>query len=106
MVRSVSFWALRPGVDPEALYAYWRDKHTAWAKKLLLPELRKYTINRVVNRFGDNNIYGFSEVWFDDVESAQRAMGRLVKAKEDDMLAKMITPPIRLLVEVEEVPLK
>ena len=105
MVRCISFWNIKPGADPEELHKYWREKHTAWAKDKLLPELRKYTINRVIHTFGETDIWGFSEVWFDDKESAVRAFSRLVEAEPDPMLANFITHPKRILVQVEEVEL-
>ena len=105
MVKFVSFLSLRPGVDPDEAYKYWREKHTLWAKDKWLPEAKKYTFNRVIYTFGEVDIYGYIELLFDDMESALKAIGRLISAEPDEFLAKWITPPQRTFVQEEEMEL-
>ena len=106
MARFVSFWGLKPGVDPDEAYKYWREKHTLWAKESkLLTEAKRYTINRVIHTFGGSDIYGFSDVWFDDMESALRTVRRLVSTPPDEFLAKWITTPNRIVVQEEDIEL-
>ena len=97
--------SLKPGVDPDEAYNVWRGKHAPWARELFLPEARKYTINRVIKTFGGVDIYGFAEVWSDDMESALRATERLVVAQPDVYLSNYITAPGRTLVQEEEIEL-
>jgi len=105
MVKFVGLFSLKPGVDPDEAYKYWREKHTLWAKDKMLPELKRYVTNRVVRHFGETDIYGFAELWFDDMESAMRAIARLRSAQPDEFLDKFIEAPTRFIVMGEEVEL-
>jgi len=105
MVKFVGIFSLKPGVDPDEAYKYWREKHTLWAKDKMLPDLRRYVTSRVVRHFGESDIYGFAELWFDDIESALRAVERLRSAQPDEWLTEWIEVPTRFLVTEEEVDL-
>jgi len=105
VVKFVGLFSLRPGVDPEDAYRYWREKHTIWAKNVMRPELRRYVTNRLTHRFGKDDIFGFAELWFDDMQSAMRAAERLQKAKPDEWLSKWIKPPTRFVVMEADVEL-
>jgi len=101
-----AIFGLKPGIDPDEAYEYWRGEHATYAKNLTLPEVGKYHINRVVHRFGDapvEYIWGFAEFWFDDMESAQRAVGRVQNAKPDEPHVRRITPAKRFISREEEV---
>jgi len=103
-----AIFGLKPGIDPDETYRNWREEHVLYAKKLTLPEVRKYNINRVIHRFGDvqiEDIWGIAEFWFDDIESAQRAVGRVQAAQPDESHTKRITPAKRFIVQEEEVEL-
>jgi len=103
MVKSVAIFSLRPGIDPDETYKYWLGKHGEWVKDKVLPEARKYTTNRVIHSFGEGNVYGVAEIWFDDMDSAMRAIGRLKEAQPDEFISKLITPPQRFLVEEKDI---
>ncbi len=106
--KFTAIFGLRPGIDPDETYRNWREDHALYAKKLTLPEVRKYNINRVIHRFGDipiEDIWGFAEFWFDDLESAQRAVERVQSAPPDEPHVKRITPAKRFIVQEEEVEL-
>ena len=103
MVKFVAFFSLRPGVDRDEAYKFWREKHTLWAKDKLFPEAKTYTINRVIHVFGESDIYGYAEFLFEDKEAAVRAVERLRSAEPDEFLAKLITTPIRLLIQEEKI---
>jgi hypothetical protein len=103
-----AIFGLQLGVDPDETYAEWRGKHALYAKNLTRPEARKYNINRVVYRFDDvgvEDVWGIAEFWFDDMESAQRAMARLQNAEPDEFHTTRITPARRLVTEEEEIEL-
>ena len=74
----------------------------------MLPEVKKYHINRVVHRFKGVNIediWGFAEFWFDDMESAQRAVGRIQSAQPDEFLARFAKTCKMVIVEGENIKL-
>ncbi len=103
-----AIFGLKPGIDPDETYSNWRQEHALYAKRLTLPEVKKYNINRVIHRFGDvqiDDIWGIAEFWFDDMESAQRAVGRVQTAQPDEAHVKRITPAKRFIVQEEEVEL-
>lgn len=103
MVKFMGVIRLKPGYDPDETWELWRTKHTRWYKRLAQPELKKYTINRVIKTMNESDIFGISESWFDDLESAERALARFVNAPADEVLPRF--QPDRLIVEFEEVPL-
>jgi hypothetical protein len=103
-----AIFGLKPGIDPDETHKMWRGEHALYAKNLMLPEVKKYNINRVVQRFQDVNIediWGIAEFWFDDMESAQRAVGRIQSAQPDEFHIQRITPAKRFIAQEEEVEL-
>ena len=110
MLKFVSFWALNRGVDSNETWKYWRETHSLWAKEKVLPDAKKYTINKVVRAFGEGDLFAFSEVWFDDFDTALKAAGRIIKAQPDELLSERITvprmtAPNRIFVDEHEVTL-
>lgn len=108
MYKFNAIMGIKPGIDPAETYRLWQGDHAAYAKNLTLPEVRKYNINRVVYRFGDvkpEEVWGLAEFWFDDLESAQRAVGRVQGAPPDDFHTRHITPAKRFIAQEEEVKL-
>lgn len=112
MVRMISIFSLKPGIDPDEAYKLWREKHTQWAKELFLPELRKYTIHRVIETFGDvealgkGQPFGMAQFYFDDLESARRVINRrlaLPPDKFDDFTIEYASVIMRMLVQEEEI---
>jgi hypothetical protein len=103
-----AIFGLKPGIDADEAYQGWREEHVLYVKKLTLPEVRKYNINRVIHRFGDvqiEDIWGIAEFWFDDMKSAQRAVGRVQGAPPDKPHVKRITPAKRFITQEEEIEL-
>jgi len=103
MVKFMGVIRLKPGYDPDETWQLWRTKHTQWYKNLARPELKHYTINRVIKTMGDSDIFGISESVFDDLDSCVRALNRFLNAPPDEVLTRF--QPERLIVEFEEVPL-
>jgi hypothetical protein len=95
-----AIFGLKPGIDPDDTYREWREEHVLYAKKYTLPEVKKYNINRVIHRFGDvdiGDVWGIAEFWFEDMESAQRAVGRIQGAQPDEFHTTRITPAKRFI---------
>jgi len=101
MVKFVGLIRLKPGYDPDETWKLWQEKHTVWAKTSLLPELKKYTINRVVETMGESDVYGFSEMIFEDAESCKRAFKRLLSGPVDEVLPRFEVE--RLILEYVDV---
>ena len=101
MVKFVGIVRLNPGHDPKEVLQQWRTGYSPKAAQLLLPELKHYTRNWVVKSIGETDIFGFSEMLFDDVESCERALARRISDAG-------LNPPWsveRIVTEFEEVPL-
>ena len=112
MVKLVSIFSLKPGVDPDEAYKVWREKHTPRAKDKMLPEAKKYTINRTVHKYppaggtvAEFDIFGYEMFWFNDLESALRATKRLRSAQPDEFLAEFATTPKMVIIEEENIKL-
>ena len=105
MVKYMAIWSLRSGLDPNETWKLWREKHAVWAKEILRPELRKYTIARVIDSFGEVDIYGIAQLSFDDVDSARVAINRLLSGPRDEFAAERVTNVRRIIVEEAEIEL-
>ena len=68
MVKFMGVVRLKPGYDPDETWELWRTEHATNFKNLARPELKQYTINRVIKRLSDNDIYGISEAVFENGE--------------------------------------
>ncbi len=112
MIKLVSIFSLRPGVDPDEAYKVWREKHTSWVKDKMLPRAERYTINRLIHRYppagGTNvefDIFGYEMIWFDNLESALRTAERLQSAQPDEFLAGFTKTCKMVIVEGENIKL-
>lgn len=110
MVKLFSVLQLRPGIDPVTAQKYWREDYVKWEKQCFLPDLKKYTINRVIDKYpgaggrgGDFDIFGYSICWFEDLEAALRAMKRLQNAQSNEFLTKYVTMQ-RVVTESKPIP--
>lgn len=106
--KFTAIFGLKQGINPDETYQLWRGEHASYAKNLTLPEVRKYNTNRVIHRFGDvpiEDMWGIAEFWFDDMESAQRAVGRVQSAQPDEFHTERITPAKRFIAQEEEIEL-
>jgi len=105
MVKYISLLRLKSGVDPEEAYKVWIENHSVWAKGLLLPEVKRYTVNRVIHTLGETEIYGFPEFEFDDLESAKRALNRTFSAPPDKFLTEYAMSMGRVIAQEVEITL-
>jgi len=103
MVKFMGVIRLKPGYDPDETWQLWRTEHATNYKNLAGSELKQYTINRVIKRLNDNDIYGISESVYEDVASCERALKRFIDAPPDEVLKRF--QPDRLIVEFEEIAL-
>jgi uncharacterized protein (TIGR02118 family) len=74
MVKLVFLLNRRPGMVLDDFRRYWRDEHSEIGAAL--PGLRKYVQNHVTSTI-DGSLPpcdGFAELWFDDLESLNRAL--------------------------------
>jgi len=113
MIKVMAIISVKPGKTAEEAYQLWREKHPAYAKKHLLPELRKYKFDKIISsvkvitdkgELGEEINVGIPELYFDDIESAQRAFARMNANPPDEFLSS-IKIHARLIVEEEEIPL-
>jgi len=98
MVKFIAIIRIKPGFDLEETWQLWTKEHAPVSKKGLLPEVRKYTLHRVVKTLTDSDVFGVAEMVFDDVASAERAMKRNL-AKPPDEFRKRIAKADRLILE-------
>jgi len=103
MVKFMGVIRLKPGYDPDETWKLWRTEHAEFYKKLARPELKQYTINRVIKTLNKSDIYGISESVYEDVASCERALKRFISAPPDEVLKRF--QPDRLIVEFEEIAL-
>ncbi|MFC1992860.1 EthD family reductase [Chloroflexota bacterium] len=105
MVKFLGILRLNKGFDPDETWELWQTSHVPWAKKVLSPELKQYSINRVVKTVGESDVYGFSEMLFDDVESCEKAFNR--RFSTDLPERETISPWTvdRIIAEFKEIPL-
>jgi uncharacterized protein (TIGR02118 family) len=104
MIKYVGISRLKSGYDRDETWELWRTKHTTWVKDIMRPELKRYIINRVVKTVSDNDIFGFAEMLFDDVESFERAFNRILCKGPDEFMQRLQNVD-RILLEYEEVKL-
>jgi hypothetical protein len=112
MLKLVSIFNLKSGVDPDEAYQVWREKHTSWAKDKMLPEAKKGAINRLIHKYhpaggtvAEFDIFGYEMFWFTDLASALKAAGRWRSAQPDEFLAKFVKTCKMVIVEEENVKL-
>ena len=74
MVKLVFTLQRRPGMNFDEFSRYWRDVHAPIGGAL--PGLRKYVQNHAGATLDGSPLPydGYSELWFDDMESLQRAL--------------------------------
>jgi hypothetical protein len=108
VVKLVSVFSLKPGIDADEAYKMWRGKHTSWVRDIALPEAKRYAINRVIHKYppagggvAQFDIFGYAMFYFDDLESALKAAERLRSAQPDEFLSKYVTA-YKMVVVAEE----
>jgi len=112
MVKLITIFSLEPGVDSNEAYKMWREKHASWVKDRILPEAKRYTINKVMHKYppaggtvADFDIFGYEMFWFTDLKSALKAAGRLQSAQPDEFLARFAKVCKMVIVEGENIKL-
>jgi len=102
MVKFLAVIRIKPGYDPDETWKIWVNEHAPVSKKGLLPEVRKYTLHRVVKTLSDSDVFGVAEMVFDDAASAERAMKRNL-SKPPDEFRKRIARADRIILEGVEI---
>ena len=112
MIKLVLIFSLKPNVDAEEAYKVWREKHISWVKDKILPEAKRYTINKVMHKYppaggttAQFDIFGYEMIWFDNLESALRTAERLQSAQPDEFLARFAETCKMVIVEGENIKL-
>ena len=99
MVKFLAIITLKPEYDPDETWKIWVKEHAPVSKKGLQPEVRKYTLHRVVGTMTEKTrIFGVAEMLFDDAASCQRAMSRNL-AKPLDEFRKRVAHVDRVVLE-------
>lgn len=74
MIKRLTSWPVKPGVEAEQAVDHWLTDHVPLV--LAVPGVRRYVQNRCVpGPTGDDPPYaGLGEVWFDDEAAARTAL--------------------------------
>jgi len=102
MVKFLAVIRIKPEYDSDETWKIWVNEHASVSKKGLSPEVRKYTLHRVVKTLSDSDVFGVAEMLFDDVASCERAMKRNL-AKPPDEFRKRIASVDRIILEGVEI---
>ena len=94
MVKYIALWVVKPGLDPDETWKRWREEHVDWVKKRLQPELKRYVQNQIIEKLPGSEVdwFGITELYFDDVESARRAVQKLTTAPFDKFMVECSIP--------------
>lgn len=101
MVKFMGIFTLKPGNDPDEYHRLWKETHTRWAIEKLSPEMKSYTIGRVVGGFGNSGIYGVAQIEFESLDDANRAFARLIGSPPDRFLSGIDVK--RIIIEEEPI---
>ena len=105
MVKLVAMFTLPEGASGEAFDKYFREKHAA-QDAAKMPGLRRYTIGKAVGALEGKPVWRWvNELWFDDLESAQKALNSPVGAAAGEDLMPRVANFTAVFVEDEEVEL-
>ena len=75
MIRFLSTFRIKAGFDPDETWHIWQEKHVPYVKELYKGYARKYVIGRIKGfSEQESDWFGIVQVWFDDIESARKAM--------------------------------
>jgi len=112
MIKLVSIFSLKTGVDPDEAYKVWREKHTLWVKDKMLQKAKRYTINRLVHKYppaggttSEFDIFGYAMIWFNNLPSALRTAERLQSTQPDEFLTGFVKTCKMVMVEGENIKL-
>lgn len=112
MVKLVSIFSLKPGVDPEEAYRVCRQEHTSWVKDKIVSGAKRYTLNRLIHKYPaaggkatQFDIFGYEMIWFDEFESALKTAERLHSVAPDEFLAGFVETCQTVITEGENIKL-
>jgi uncharacterized protein (TIGR02118 family) len=87
MVKSIALAYRKPSLTREEYNKYWKEEHAPLAKRLI-PGVRRYVQNHLVEIPGmEYKGDGIVEMWYDDVESYQKAMSFIYSEAEKELAA-------------------
>lgn len=74
MVKRMTQWHPREGIDETEALRYWKDEHARLVERV--PGVRRYVQNRCITgpREAERPYAGLGEVWFDTLEDAERGL--------------------------------
>ena len=103
MIKIVSFWKLRDGVDPEEAEKQYYEVHIPTARKI--PGLRKYTVAKA--RGKTPAFYRIAELYFDDMDAVKNGLSSPEgeATLTDEGFRSRITDMISVFCEEEDVTL-
>ena len=99
MLKVVSFWKLREGVDADVAEKQYYEVHIPLAKKL--PGLRRYTTAKANGKHPA--FYRMAELYFDDLDAAKKALSSPVgeAVLKDEGFRSLITDMTSVFCEEE-----
>ena len=104
MVKYVSTFRLKPGIDPDEAVKLWHEAHiprVLEAKKKCY-DIKRYVISRILSApEAKPDFFGMAEQWFDDLDSAKKYMGYFL-SQPPDAFSQCITDARRLFVVEEQ----
>lgn len=103
MVKVVSFWKLREGVDPQDAEKQYLEVHVPMATRI--PGLRKYTIAKA--RGKNPAFYRLAELYFEDMDAVKKGLSSPegVATLGDEGFRSLITDMTSVFCDEEEVKL-
>jgi len=111
MIKLVSVFSLRPGVDADEAYKIWREKYIfPLVKDAMTPGAKRCALNRVIHKYPPAgggvarfDFFAYVIFWFDDMASTSRAAGLLRNAHQNGPLAQFATVPQTAVVAEENI---
>jgi len=105
MIKMVSIFSLRSGVDPDEFWKYWNEIHVPDIKRLK-PGLKKYSINRVDQKLaGADKYWGLVETWWENEDEMRLAFGSPEGKRVADDFWTRVTGRFSVIVEEVEIAL-
>jgi len=105
MIKYIALWVVKPGLDPDRIWKDWQEKHAPWVKERLAPDLKRYVQHRILEELpgAPVDFFGLTEFWFEDIESAKRAIARMTEPPLDDFMMTYAIPSKVRRVLAEEI---
>jgi uncharacterized protein (TIGR02118 family) len=82
MIKTIALAYRKPGLTREEYNRYWREEHGPLAARLI-PGVKKYVQNHFIEVPGQKyEGDGIVEMWYEDIESWQKAMQAIGSSEE------------------------